>query len=593
MPIMCMRAKSKIVMLPVAGLLALTLLLAACGREAEVTVTPGELPADESPPTETLEVEVNSTASVDEPPVVPAGFVLEEIRSRGVIRVGALYNARPFSYLADNGTVQGYEADLMRRVADQWELDIEFHQVTRQTWQDDLAEGRVDVVIGRIPHTRDLEAIVEFSVSTFPGGYRAVVATDSGVESLGQLSGAAVAAIRGDAAQALATWSAEAGIPLDVRVVNVPEEGVAALLERAEVRAVVGTHEDMLLLQSANNELEMMQEPITEEPYGLVVRQGELALRELLDISLYKVFSGGTAGELLALHFYGISTETPTAIPGEPSQNMANITTVTPPDVSVMDRIRAGEAIRIAGLDLASEPLTFDSTPIIDGYNRAVINEMARRWNVPVTELPGTYGDAAVDMVLAGSADIAVGITPDQSRIGQVGQSAAYYDVGLRLIDTEDAVVNGVGDLEFRAVIAVQPVDTSTDMIEENNAFPSVETAETLEDAFRQLIGNVVFAVVGDEYSVVLMSRADNRIQVFERRYRPSARVMIVPRNDGDFHALVNITLQDMYQDGTIERLRQQYFGPYLPEDATLEPWEMEIWPGDSGYLGISTAGAG
>lgn len=592
MPTMYMRTKSQTVML-VTALLAMVLLVTACSSESDLTSTPENGSVENVSPTATIEIEVNPAVTDGDVPDVPVGFVLDEIRNRGVIRVGALYNAPPFSYLAENGTVQGYEADLMRRVADQWELDLEFNQVTRQTWQSDLAEGRVDVVIGRIPHTRNLETIADFSVSTFPGGYRAVVASDSGIDSLPALIGVPVAAIGDDAAQALEAWSAASGSVLDIRVFSGPEQDAAALIEQAEVRAVVGPHEDMLLLQSANNDLEMIAEPITEEPYGLVVRQGELALRDLLDISLYRVFSSGTAGELLALHFYGISTETPTAIPGEPSLTMADIATVPPLDTSVMDRIRAGEAIRVAGLDLAAEPLTFDSTPIIDGYNRAVINEMARRWNVPVTEMPGTYGDAAVDMVINGSADIAVGITPDQSRIGQVGQSAAYYDIGLRLIDTEDAVVNGVGDLEFRAAIAAQPVDISTDIIEDNNAFPSVQTSETLEDAFRQLIGNVVFAVVGDEYSVVLMSRADNRIEVFERRYRPSDRVMVVPRADGDFHALVNMTLQDMHRDGTIERLRQQYFGPYLPDDTTLEPWEMETWPGDSGYLGVNTAGAG
>ena len=62
---------------------------------------------------------------------------------------------------------------------------------------------------------------------------------------------------------------------------------------------------------------------------------------------------------------------------------------------------------------------------------------------------------------------------------------------------------------------------------------------------------------------------------------------MGLPRHDPDFLSLVNFTLQDMYQDGTLDELRRQYFGPYQPPDTELEPLQMEVWPGDGSYLGI------
>ncbi|MGF1507481.1 MAG: hypothetical protein ACFB51_20505, partial [Anaerolineae bacterium] len=60
-----------------------------------------------------------------------------------------------------------------------------------------------------------------------------------------------------------------------------------------------------------------------------------------------------------------------------------------------------------------------------------------------------------------------------------------------------------------------------------------------------------------------------------------------LPAADSDFQALVNFTLQDMAQDGTLEELAVRYFAPYRPEDEEIETFSPEIWPGEGGYLGF------
>jgi ABC-type amino acid transport substrate-binding protein len=151
----------------------------------------------------------------------------------------------------------------------------------------------------------------------------------------------------------------------------------------------------------------------------------------------------------------------------------------------------------------------------------------------------------------------------------------------------KDVFVQGVGDLEYKPALAVTPVDVSQDLIEKNNRVPQIDVAGSYQEAFDALTARGVYAVVGDEYALTLMANADDRIDVIDVRYRPNDYVIALPRFDADFLDLVNYILQDMFLDGTLDRLQQQYFGPYLPEGSKLEDITLEIWPGDDSYLRV------
>ena len=86
----------------------------------------------------------------------------------------------------------------------------------------------------------------------------------------------------------------------------------------------------------------------------------------------------------------------------------------------------------------------------------------------------------------------------------------------------------------------------------------------------------------------MLMKQTDERIEVVDTLYRPADFVMALPANDPDFLALVSFTLQDMKADGSLDALREQYFGPYVPEGLDLEPLQIDIWPGDGSYIGVA-----
>jgi ABC-type amino acid transport substrate-binding protein len=176
----------------------------------------------------------------------------------------------------------------------------------------------------------------------------------------------------------------------------------------------------------------------------------------------------------------------------------------------------------------------------------------------------------------------------DLTRLGSAAFTDPYYQVGLRMVHQDAVVVAGIADLEFKPSLAAPPVDISESLIRDNNVFPSVTTAQTFEEAYRRLSLFTVWAIVGDEYALTLITQADENIVPVAARYRPRNRAMAVPALDTDFHALVNFTIQDMASDGTLARLQEAYFGPYIPPDEQLEVFDViDIWPGDGSYLGV------
>ena len=184
-------------------------------------------------------------------------------------------------------------------------------------------------------------------------------------------------------------------------------------------------------------------------------------------------------------------------------------------------------------------------------------------------ENPGGDGEATIGQLQSGEADVVVGIVPQMAMFGNATISQPYYVRGVRLIHMFDVVITGVLDLELRPTAIVEPTTISRALIEDNNQAPDIRESPTFADAYDSLVGRGVFALVGDEFSLYLMYQEDENIIIDPELYRPTAYTLGLPPNDPLFESLVNITLQDMELEGTLQQLREQYFLPYLPEGET------------------------
>jgi polar amino acid transport system substrate-binding protein len=547
---------------------------------ADVTATPALTPTPTRTP---LPPEAEAHTMI--PPAVEES-ALAAIRERGAARVGVLFNYPPFGYLAEDGELRGYEVALARQIGERWGVDIEFVQVTRQTRLPALLAGEVDFVGAAVPHLRELEQMVEFSDTTFRGGYKLMIRAESAEDVDGALAIGPVGVVDEDAADAVALEAGRRGIEAPVERYD-DIGGAVAALQGGEIGSIAARREQLMLAVQGSEGVAILEPFLLEEPYAFVVRKGDVPLRDLLSLTVQDMVAEGTIGEIFSTNFYGIPADVFPERAGEPAFTFETFPAEIPQGEPVIGRLQNGEPLRVAGLELAEEPAAFDSQPVYDGYNRALVNEIARRWNVPVVELPDTAGEAGLERLAAGEADLVVGVPYDRSLVGVVALSQPTQQRGVGLIHLVDVAVQGVLDLNTRPTVAVEPADVSRDLIEDNNQAPRAEEVDSFEEAYDRLMNRSAYAVVGDEVALALMAQSNDLIVMDERRYRPRDVALALPRYDPDFLALVNFTLQDMAADGTLESLRAQYIGPYLPEDADLEPLPIEFWPGSGDYLGF------
>lgn len=121
---------------------------------------------------------------------------LGRIRETGVVRLGYLTAARPFSYRDESGRPAGYAVTLCERIATELQqklalpnLRSEFIAVEPATRFDAVRDGNVDLLCGGGTPTLTLREKVSFSIPIFHGGVGALVRKDAPARFLAILAG--------------------------------------------------------------------------------------------------------------------------------------------------------------------------------------------------------------------------------------------------------------------------------------------------------------------------------------------------------------------------------------------------------------------
>jgi polar amino acid transport system substrate-binding protein len=129
------------------------------------------------------------------PPLPPS--VIQQIRAQGVVTVGTDSDFPPFSFQDNQGNWSGFEIDLISETAKLWDVKVKFIPLTANDRLALLAGGEVQIIAASLTHSRDREAIIDFSQTYFLDRQRLLVRTDSGIEDFSDLAGRKVAVVQG------------------------------------------------------------------------------------------------------------------------------------------------------------------------------------------------------------------------------------------------------------------------------------------------------------------------------------------------------------------------------------------------------------
>lgn len=591
-----------------AGLvIALALVLAAgfsgVAAQDPPTLTPDRSPTLTSPPTNPPAPAVTPTSAAPtlvpptplptqtpvqvEPPSLSG---LANAQSVGVLRVGTLYNAPPFTWLNEQGDVTGYEADILKAIGIELGVTVEFVQVTRQNADQMLLAGQVDLLIGQQVISRDREAMgFDFTSPYYVDHQQMVVRADAPYTTLAQLAGLPVAvAIGSRSERALRLWSENSGVALDVHAAFTESAALDALAS-GEAEAMLG--ELSSLRRAGRQQMRFIDEPLLVEYYAITVRRWDANLRNLLLRSLQRLKASGRLDEIFEQWFAGEAADFTTWVPVydrlyEDQRVLADFPFDIPyPANPVLARFNSGQPLRVAGLALPGEEAPAQAR-IINAFNQALVEEMARRWGAAVEYVPNSTLNA-LDLVANGQADLAVGVGPVWDGADRVDYSLPYAAHGDRLMVPANARISGFQDMLGTGWWIGYFADDAPDA-ENIKKFANIfNVGQNIEEPFAlQRESDAIYTMI-TEQNIDAIYGDSLRLLALQRESGEADRVKIlldtplgddmpiafaVPRNDADFRAMVNYALQDMARDGTYQTLWAQQFGMGTP-------LEIPQWP--------------
>ena len=551
----------------------LPLLICLCGA----LLIHGQAPS----PVPTLAVPTLAPARPTDSPSLLNQSALADIRESQVLRVGALYNEPPYSALTLQGGLAGLDIELLRAIAELWGVALDFQQVTRLNAADALESGAAHVVAAALPHYQDADPRVDFTQSYYSGSQSLLVREDSQLQSLDDMAGAIIGFALGSRGEkALDLWRARSGIDFQAEPHLTLDRAVTALA-LGRIDAVAGEGHALIRLKSDYElALHLLDTPLLEEPRAYAIRRGDAQLRSLLNRSIQflaeseaidllrrEYFSGESPdeGDIIIWHAVGEEVS-PAQIPIE----------IRYPAQPTIERLRTTGQLRATGLDAGDARLS--------ALNHAVAAELAARWGVALEEIPGS-ADAGLQGLRAGTVELVAGVKLDWRLADGIDFSAPYLLQGDRLMIPARSTVSGFYDLRNRVVAVMLGDDAAW-----QRALAWAESIKvtirrfdtTIRGAAQTLLdfnnANAVYA-----NSLQLVSHLDanpNMLKLTGRWYSRDYYAFALPYNDADFRRLVNYTLQEMMQDGTLTRLSGSLLlGADLPA--------FPIVPGGSQFAGF------
>jgi len=228
---------------------------------------------------------------------------LDRIKKNGVITMGYIDAAPPFSYADSNGEPHGYSVDLCRAVAEgiaeqlgRRELKQRWVKLTIQNRIEAVRKRQVDLECSTATWTLGRQKRVDFSLITFLDGATVMTRLGQGVRKLADLSGRKIAVIRGTTTEA-ALRGALVRDKVGAQVVPVRnrDEGLAQL-RAGEVDGLASDRVTLIGIVSqraAGDAFSLLDEDFSIEQYALMLPRGDTDFRIAVNRPLARLYRSG------------------------------------------------------------------------------------------------------------------------------------------------------------------------------------------------------------------------------------------------------------------------------------------------------------
>lgn len=222
----------------------------------------------------------------------------ERVQESGRLRIGLDPTFPPFE-VTEGGPLRGLDVDLAEEIATDLGLQTEYVYFGYDGLYDALQTEQVDVLISALVIMP--ERLKDFSYSTgyFNAGQVLVSRNNLPISSEEELVDGRLAVELGAEGHVLATTWQRRITGLEISPFTTPEEALAAVEEGRSEAAILDAVSALILLKGFPR-LQIFGEPVTDEPYAIVVRADDEILLEKLNDSLRRIESTGLLDAMIA-----------------------------------------------------------------------------------------------------------------------------------------------------------------------------------------------------------------------------------------------------------------------------------------------------
>ena len=254
-------------------------------------------------------------------PTAPLDGRLKKIHDTKTIAVAYRTDALPFSYEDDNKKPAGYTVDLCRSVIGSIErqigvtpLQVKWVPVTVQNRFTTISSGQADMECGSSTVTLGRMKEVGFSSLTFVDGTGLLVRKTTVGNSLMDLANKKIGVITGTSNERALTEAMKAKmVTATVLPVKSREDGLKQL-EEGTIDAFANDRVLLVGLASKAKDpgtLALLGDPLSYEPYAIVLPRGDWALRLAVDGALAQIYRSSALPEIYGRWFGAMGRPSP------------------------------------------------------------------------------------------------------------------------------------------------------------------------------------------------------------------------------------------------------------------------------------------
>ena len=242
--------------------LVLGLAMAACGDDEE--------PAGGGAAEEAAQVEQ-----------FPENTTMGKIQAAGEIKIGVKYDVPPFGFKnPQNDEIEGFDVDLGRAIADKLGVKPNYIEAISDNRIPFLEDGTVDLVLSTMTINAERDQEIDFSEPYYIARGRILVPQNSDITGIDSLAGKKVCTALGSTYEETLKKQAP---DADLRLVDSYSE----CLELVQNGAVDAVSTDDVILTGMiiqDDTLKLTEgEPLTTEPYGAGIKDGDTEFKEFVD----------------------------------------------------------------------------------------------------------------------------------------------------------------------------------------------------------------------------------------------------------------------------------------------------------------------